>query len=143
MQIKSTNPQKEVFRSSGAFTGPVCVAIADDSAFQRQLLRSLIAFRPDARLSIAAESGEELLRELSNHNEMVHVCILDMEMGGVTGLTAAAIIHFKFPEMKIYLYTASELDIRSDVLREAGVLEVFSKGETSLMLSTILDGHVS
>ena len=65
---------------------PIRVLIVDDSNFMRKALSKLISSDPDIEVVGLASSGEEALRDIPRLKP--DVVTLDIEMGGMDGLTA-------------------------------------------------------
>ncbi len=58
------------------------VLVVDDSAFNRELLKELLADTFDV---LEAESGKECLRLLSQHGQRISALLLDVQMPGMSG----------------------------------------------------------
>src|SRR5690554_4568533 len=69
------------------------VAICDDEEKQRELVRKmLITLSVKSNIEFDIElfhSGEQLVSHYESNKEPFHILILDVEMGGMTGIQAA------------------------------------------------------
>ena len=79
------------------------IAIADDQVMIRQALASLLSFEDDIEVVLQAANGQELLDGMA---ERVDVALVDIEMPGLDGLSACAVLRRRFPNVKTLVVTA-------------------------------------
>lgn len=80
------------------------VLLADDDPLIRSALASVMANEPSIENVIAVENGEQALVALSADH--FDIALLDVEMPGMGGLTAAKEMARRFPEVKTVMLTA-------------------------------------
>ncbi|MGC7094205.1 response regulator [Amycolatopsis lurida] len=79
------------------------VLVADDQALVRGALAAMLGLEPDIEVVAQAASGDEVLA-LARESE-VDVVLLDVQMPGKDGLTAAAELHAALPACRIIVCT--------------------------------------
>jgi DNA-binding NarL/FixJ family response regulator len=79
------------------------VFIVDDHAILRRGLHAILETYPEWEYCGEAESGEAAIEGVSNSNP--DVVIMDVSMPGIGGINATKILHQKFPQLKIILFT--------------------------------------
>jgi len=82
------------------------VVIADDQEGMRMILRKMIAKVEGFTLCAEADSGDKVLDLVEKHKP--HVCFLDVEMPGMTGLECAKAIQDTDPHTIIVFATAHD-----------------------------------
>ena len=82
------------------------VVIADDQEGMRMILRKMIAKVEGFKLCAEADSGDKVLALVEQHKP--HVCFLDVEMPGMTGLECAKAIQDTDPHTIIVFATAHD-----------------------------------
>jgi two-component system, NarL family, response regulator DesR len=93
-------------RSAGAPDEParrIRVLLAEDQAMIRQALAALLSFEDDIEVVAQVGRGDEVVSAAARHD--ADVALLDIEMPGMDGLTAAAELHRAQPEVKIVILT--------------------------------------
>lgn len=106
-------------------SGPVRVALVDDSVPVRAALRDLLE---EEGFEIAGEAGNgadglELLK-----TEQPDAVVLDLAMPGMDGLKAIPLIKAQSPDVKIVVLSLAGRSMQADAL-EAGAHGYFGKGE--------------
>ena len=156
-RIEPNMQESELTQSDGS---PIRVLLADDHAFVRQCLHSLIESHPDLEVTGEAEDGRmavDLVREL-----LPDVVIMDIGMPNLNGMEATRLILREFTQVKVValsaysdrLHVAGMLkagalayvlkDCASDVLVEA--VRAVSRGETYLcpeVNRTVVSDYIS
>jgi two-component system, NarL family, response regulator DesR len=79
------------------------VLLADDQALIREALAALLSFEPDIEVVVQVGRGDEVVPAAAAHD--VDVALLDIEMPGMDGLTAATELHRARPGVKIVILT--------------------------------------
>jgi len=82
------------------------VIIADDQEGMRMILRRMIAKAEGFTLCAEADSGDKVMSLVEKHKP--HVCFLDVEMPGMTGLECAKAIQDTDPHTIIVFATAHD-----------------------------------
>ena len=82
------------------------VVIADDQPGMRMILRKMIEKADGFTLCAEAENGTDVLTLVEEHKP--HVCFLDVEMPGMTGLECAKAIQDTDPQTMIVFATAHD-----------------------------------
>lgn len=79
------------------------ILLVDDQTMVRQAMASLLDLEPEFSVTAQAASAAEaleILREIE-----VDIAILDIELGGVSGLELTKILRSKYPQIKILIVT--------------------------------------
>src|ERR1700734_864551 len=79
------------------------VLLAEDQVMIRQALAALLSFEDDIEVIAQVGRGDEVVAAAAEHD--VDVALLDIEMPGMDGLTAAAALHRAKPNLKIVILT--------------------------------------
>ncbi|MDC5696347.1 response regulator transcription factor [Intrasporangium calvum] len=77
--------------------------LADDQALVRGALAALLDLEPDLEVVAEVERGDEVLDAARASG--ADVCLLDIEMPGADGITAAAQLHAALPEVHSLIVT--------------------------------------
>ena len=86
-----------------AAPGLIRVLIAEDQAMIRQALAALLSFEDDIEVVAQVGRGDEVVAAAAEHHP--DVALLDIEMPGLDGLSAAADLHRANPGVKIVILT--------------------------------------
>lgn len=95
-------------------TGKIRVLLAEDQAMVRGALMALLRLEPDLEVVAEVSEGEQVL--LAAIKSQPDVALLDVEMPGGDGLTAAQALHKNLPSCRIVILTTFG---RSGYLRRA------------------------
>ncbi|BDM72445.1 DNA-binding response regulator [Streptomyces nigrescens] len=79
------------------------VLLAEDQSMVREALAALLSLEADLEVVAQAARGDEVLATARAHD--VDVALLDIEMPGLTGLDAAAVLRRELPGVKIVILT--------------------------------------
>ena len=85
------------------------LAIADDNPFMMSAVKAKIAFFPEIDLKFTAQSGTELLDQLTD-NHHIDMVLMDIEMPGMDGIEATAKVSSLYPHIKIIVLTVFDED---------------------------------
>ncbi|MEU4351184.1 response regulator transcription factor [Streptomyces sp. NPDC023838] len=77
--------------------------LAEDQSMVREALAALLGLEPDFEVVAQVARGDEVLAAARAHE--VDVALLDIEMPGMTGIEAAAVLHRELPKLKIVILT--------------------------------------
>ncbi len=81
------------------------IAIADDQHLFRQSLELLIGSQPPFQLIASAESGADLLKQISQCDQLPDVALIDLNMPGINGVELNAMLQEKYPAIKVIILT--------------------------------------
>jgi two-component system, NarL family, response regulator DesR len=79
------------------------VLIAEDQAMVRGALSALLALEPDIEVAAQVSRGDEIVPAVER--ERPDVALLDIELPGGDGLTAAAELHRRMPGVRVVILT--------------------------------------
>ncbi len=79
------------------------VLLAEDQAMIREALAALLSFEDDIEVVAQVGRGDEVTRAARDSNP--HIALLDIEMPGMDGLTAAAELRRQYPQIKLVILT--------------------------------------
>ncbi|HEY3734565.1 MAG TPA: response regulator transcription factor [Streptosporangiaceae bacterium] len=82
---------------------PIRVLLAEDQHMIREALAALLSFEDDIQVVAQTGRGDEVVAAATEHE--VDAALLDIEMPGMDGLTAAAELHRARPAVKIVILT--------------------------------------
>ncbi len=115
----------------------ITIAIADDSAVQHKIWGLLINRNAALELVCLAYNGQDLIRQIETSSMLPDICILDLEMPVMNGLSTAKRLSKRFPTIKVFGYTSSEDEHMKREMLKSNVVAVFSKTENRNLLHTI------
>lgn len=81
----------------------VRVLLADDQSMVREALATLLGLEDDIEVVAQVARGDEVLAAAREHSP--DVALLDIEMPGLTGIEAAAVLRRELPAVKIVIVT--------------------------------------
>jgi two-component system response regulator DesR len=82
---------------------PVRVLLADDQSMVREALATLLGLEDDIEVVAQVARGDEVLAAARAHTP--DVALLDIEMPGMTGIEAAALLRTQCPAVKVVIVT--------------------------------------
>jgi two-component system response regulator DesR len=82
---------------------PIRLLLADDQALVRGALSALLSLESDLEVVAEVGSGDAVLDAVRRHRP--DVALLDVEMPGMDGITAAAAVRQEFPETRVLIVT--------------------------------------
>lgn len=101
------------------------VALFDDSRAQREGLEAVIGSVPDLECVGAFPSARNAIRDVEGCTPQV--VLMDIDMPGVDGVQAAALLRARFPQLPIIMLTVIEDDARIFAAISAGADGYFLK----------------
>ncbi|MEN5086421.1 response regulator [Sphingobacterium faecium] len=113
------------------------LVFADDCVFQQAMMKLLIKRMEIFDLYFTCNDGAELIEKLADAEVLPEICILDLHMPNMGGISTAREIGVRFPEIKIFGYTASADDEEIEDFKRHGASHVFSKTDPAAMLIQI------
>ncbi len=84
-------------------TRKVRLLLAEDQSMVREALAALLGLEPDLEVVAQAARGDEVVA--AAREQSVDVALLDIEMPGISGLDAAALLRAEFPKLKVVILT--------------------------------------
>jgi two-component system response regulator DesR len=81
----------------------VRVLLAEDQSMVREALAALLSLEGDIEVVAQVSRGDEVLQAVLEHR--VQVAVLDIEMPGMTGIEAAALVKRQSPATKVVIAT--------------------------------------
>ncbi|WP_335940596.1 response regulator transcription factor [Streptomyces sp. PTD5-9] len=81
----------------------VRLLLAEDQSMVREALAALLGLEPDIEVVAQVARGDEVLSAAREHH--VDVALLDIEMPGMTGIDAAAVLRRELPDVKVVVVT--------------------------------------
>jgi two-component system, NarL family, response regulator DesR len=84
-------------------TATIRLLLADDQALVRGALAALLALEPDLEVVAEVGSGDAVVEAVREHRP--DVALLDVEMPGLDGISAAAAVRAEFPDVRVLIVT--------------------------------------
>ena len=84
-------------------SAPIRLLLADDQALVRGALSALLSLESDLEVVAEVGTGDAVLPAVREHRP--DVALLDVEMPGTDGITAAAQVRTEFPETRVLIVT--------------------------------------
>lgn len=82
---------------------PIRIVLADDQALVRGALSALLGLEPDIEVVAEVGRGDEILAAVLRHRP--DVALLDVEMPGMDGITAAGLLRQRCPATRVLIVT--------------------------------------
>ncbi|MET9360303.1 response regulator transcription factor [Streptomyces sp. NPDC006632] len=121
--------------------------LAEDQSMVREALAALLGLEPDLEVVAQAARGDEVLAAARAH--AVDVALLDIEMPGLTGIEAAAVLRRELPAVKIvilttfgrpgYLRSAMEAGADAFLVKDAPAAQLAAAVRTVLTGERVID----
>ncbi|MFE9372938.1 DNA-binding response regulator [Streptomyces sp. NPDC006711] len=121
--------------------------LAEDQSMVREALAALLGLEPDMEVVAQAARGDEVLAAARAH--AVDVALLDIEMPGLTGIEAAAVLRRELPAVKIvilttfgrpgYLRSAMESGADAFLVKDAPAAQLAAAVRTVLAGERVID----
>lgn len=113
------------------------IAFADDSIFQRILIRNLTKRFNELNLIFLAKNGQHLLQKLERTSPLPEICIIDLNMPKMDGIHVATEISERFPTIRLFGYSSSVDTQKAEFLKQHGIEKAFSIKSLQVMLKSI------
>lgn len=84
--------------------GPIRVLLAEDAPLIRQALTALLSQEPDLEIVASVESGDLIVPTALRHQP--DVAVLDIDLPGTDGITAAVELHARLPSCRTLMLTS-------------------------------------
>ncbi|WUH57750.1 response regulator transcription factor [Streptomyces sp. NBC_00442] len=121
--------------------------LAEDQSMVREALAALLGLEPDLEVVAQAARGDEVAAAARAH--AVDVALLDIEMPGLTGIEAAAVLRRELPAVKIvilttfgrpgYLRSAMEAGADAFLVKDAPAAQLAAAVRTVLTGERVID----
>lgn len=82
---------------------PIRILLADDQSLVRGALSALLGLEPDIEVVAEVGSGDQVLDAVLEHRP--DVALLEVEMPGIDGIAAAALVRDRCPETRVLIVT--------------------------------------
>ena len=115
---------------------PTRILVVDDDPWMLFLMRTLLDLLPGAEVIGEAHDGEEALRLVAARDP--DVALLDIQMPGLDGLTAAEVIRSRWPSVRVVLHTGAYQDDRTRAVAQALAIPVYDKATITTTIETAL-----
>src|ERR1700740_1274936 len=102
-EIASAWHYQQVDAVSAAYMRPLRILLAEDVAMVRGALVALIELEPDMKVVAAIERGDYIVSQTLAHHP--DVAIIDIDLPGLDGLTAATRLHAALPSCPTLILT--------------------------------------
>lgn len=103
------------------------IAIAEDQVLFRKGIISLLNTFKDVNVCLEAGDGQELLDELSESSEEIHICLIDLNMPVLNGIETMKQIRKLYPSIKNVILTIHEEEKYIHKLIEEGANAYLAK----------------
>jgi len=114
------------------------LVLAEDNLLQRLVLKGLIKQIGGFDLLLEAENGADLLKKIESSEILPEICITDLHMPVMDGLSLTKILKAKYPSIIIFCFTSDSDSAILSQLIDSGARFIFSKEEPLRMLLEIL-----
>lgn len=118
----------------------ISVALVDDDARLRELLRLLLDSTPGYRCAAAFDSVERALRAMPSPTP--DIVLLDVHLPGVRGSTGAGMLRERFPGLLVLMLTVySEDDLVFEAICNGAVGYLLKRTPPAALLAAIAEAH--
>jgi DNA-binding NarL/FixJ family response regulator len=116
--------------------GIIRILAVDDHALLRRGIAALVNAEPDMELAAEAASGEEAIHQFRKYRP--DVTLMDLQMGGISGIEAIIAIRSDFPEARVIVLTTYLSDVQVVRALRAGARGYVLKGHVDQDLSEVI-----
>lgn len=81
------------------------IAIAEDNPLTRKQYKQRFEFFKEIEILFISENGKELLKTLSQSEQLPQVILMDIEMPELSGIDTTAIVKDKYPSVEVMMLT--------------------------------------
>ena len=114
--------------------------LTDDHVIVRDGIKTLLKNEPEIQVVAEANNGQEALLQLSKHE--IDIVLLDINMPGLDGLQASAIIKDKYPKVKIIALTMyQEMNMVESMFRNGAKAYLLKSCSREELISAIKGTH--
>jgi len=112
--------------------------LADDQALVRGALAALLALEPDLEVVAEVGSGDAVVEAVREHQP--DVALLDVEMPGLDGISAAAAVREQFPQVRV-LIAAGRRDPIVQPVQSQALADLLTQAGADVTLHWTPGGH--
>lgn len=114
------------------------IIIVDDHPIVRQGIALLINQQPDLDVCCEAGSAEEALEMLAKGADSIRVAIVDLSLGGMSGLELVKTLRARHPEMSVLVMSMHDESLYAERVLRAGARGYIMKQEATEKILTAL-----
>jgi len=116
------------------------IAIVDDKASNRSILKDKLLRQPDFELALAAENGKDFLEKMKvlPVDKLPSVVLMDLEMPEMDGVDAVAAGSYLYPSVKYVMLTIFDDEEKIFKAIKAGAYGYLLKDESSENIAEVL-----
>lgn len=120
---------------------PVQVAIVDDKASNRSILRNKLMRHPGFEITLVAENGKDFLDKMQSLpvEKIPEVVLMDLEMPEMDGVDAVAAGSYLYPLVKFVMLTIFDDEEKIFKAIKAGAFGYLLKDESSENITEVLN----
>ncbi|GAA1719904.1 response regulator transcription factor [Fodinicola feengrottensis] len=101
------------------------ILLAEDTAILRDTLAAVLNLQDDMEVTAEVATGDRIVTAARQYKP--DVALLDIDLPGVDGLTAAAVLHDQLPECRVLILTALAVPANLRIALEAHVAGFLAK----------------
>jgi two-component system response regulator DesR len=101
------------------------ILLAEDTAILRDTLAAVLDLQDDMEVAVEVDTGDRIVAAAQQHTP--DVALLDIDLPGIDGLTAAAALHDQLPECRVLILTALAVPANLRIALEAHVAGFLAK----------------
>lgn len=118
------------------------IVVADDQTLFLEGLVNLLSTNPEFELVGHAENGRVLLEQLKNQATLPDIALIDMNMPIMNGVELNAVLHHKYPSIKVIVLSVHGEERYMSKMIEAGACGYLKKNcEAHELFQTIINTH--
>ena len=119
---------------------PIQVAIVDDKAGNRLIIKDKLLHHPQINVTLTAENGKDFLEQMKNlsPNKTPEVVLMDLEMPEMDGIDAVAAGSYLYPTVKYVMLTIFDDEERIFKAIKAGAFGYLLKDESAENIAEVI-----
>jgi DNA-binding NarL/FixJ family response regulator len=119
---------------------PIQVAIVDDKASNRLIIKDKLLHHPQIRVTLTAENGKDFLEQMKNlsPDKTPEVVLMDLEMPEMDGIDAVAAGSYLYPTVKYVMLTIFDDEERIFKAIKAGAFGYLLKDESAENIAEVI-----
>lgn len=119
---------------------PVKIAIVDDKASNRSIIKDKLLRHKSFEISLIAENGKDFLRKMKSTpvDKLPDVALMDLEMPEMDGVDAVAAGSYLYPSVKFVMLTIFDDEEKIFKAIKAGAFGYLLKDESSENIAEVL-----
>lgn len=116
------------------------IAIVDDKASNRLIIKDKLLHHPQIRVTLTAENGKDFLEQMKNlsPNKTPEVVLMDLEMPEMDGIDAVAAGSYLYPTVKYVMLTIFDDEERIFKAIKAGAFGYLLKDESAENIAEVI-----